>query len=170
MIDKPASENTSMASYQQAGSYLKGLSLLFLSLVILLALWGVGYGSFNQIIADNLRWLVGWGAYFVAILIGVRGWLFLWGYSWHDKVSWGRTVAAEVIFFCLLAISTLRTNPDLSLDAALWHRSGGIIGWVIAKFVSPLGTSGAQILLSVLLFLLLPSLFNGSLQRLQEIL
>ena len=169
MTDKTASKKNSAkaANYQMLGSYLKALSLISLSLFTLLGLFGVGYGSF---MANTLRWLVGWGAYLVAILIGMHG-LYLWrGYSWRDKMSWGRWLATELLIFCVLGFSTLKTNPTLLSNADMLGNSGGIIGWTIASLLSPIGRIGGMVLLSLCIFLLLPALFKMQLNRLQNML
>ncbi|MGH7964565.1 MAG: hypothetical protein ACRERD_22590, partial [Candidatus Binatia bacterium] len=81
--------------FQATGPDFKGLLLLLLSIVTLLALLDMGPGLLNAPLARALRWLVGWGAYPIALLVGVAGFLVLFRFRRHSRTRWGRVLAFE---------------------------------------------------------------------------
>ena len=153
-----------------AGSYIKGLPLIFLCLVMLLALSEMGYGRVNELLASALRWLVGSGSYLLALLIGIQGWFILRGHSWRTYVSRGQVLSFELIILCALGIWTLHHNETLALYPDIIKNSGGLLGWPIAFLVSFFGVTIGKVLLSLCILLLLPPLFRLPLMRIQSLL
>ncbi len=152
--------------YQVAGPDLKGLALLFLSLITLLALLGLGPGFLNETFAAALRWLVGWAAFPLTLLVGLAGLLVLLRREWKGAAPWGRVLALEGLALCLLGISTRAANPLLSWAEVGQWSDGGAVGWLVARLVSPLGRTGGIVLLLLSLVLLVPVL-GLSLERLR---
>jgi len=163
-------KSTQKAKQKTAGSYIKGLALILFSLLTLLALSGVGYGRFNELLANTWRWLVGGGAYLLALLMGIQGLLLLRGRSWRTYVSWAQLLALELLFLCLLGIWCLNSNETLALHANVLKSSGGLLGWTLAFLVSPFGITGGKAFLSLCILLLLPVLFKLPLTRIQNML
>ncbi|MGH2544204.1 MAG: DNA translocase FtsK 4TM domain-containing protein, partial [Ardenticatenaceae bacterium] len=154
--------------FQATGPDFKGLLLLLLSIVTLLALLDMGPGLLNAPLARALRWLVGWGAYPIALLVGVAGFLVLFRFRRHSRTRWGRVLAFELLALCLLGVTTLLHNPTLSWRVAREGAGGGAIGWLVANAVSVVGTSGGLILLLLCILLLLPPVLGVRLARLHE--
>lgn len=154
--------------YQVAGPDFKGLVLLLLSLVTLLAMLGVGPGFLNETFANALRWLVGWGAFPLTLLLGGVGLLVLLRREWRGAAPWGRVLALEALALCVLGISTLVANPDLLWSQVGAGGSGGAVGWLVARAASLVGRVGGIVLLALLALLLIVPVLGLGLERLRD--
>ncbi len=137
---------------------LLGLMLITLSVLSVLALLGVtGSGNLsNPNLSDwwsgALHWLFGWGAYVVAIVIGVIGLgIFRIALGAHLQILWRTTIGLEIAFVLILG-----AVHALSLDVDLWKlfqagAGGGIIGWALSSVVAGIiGRVGAGIVFALL--------------------
>lgn len=167
MAPQAVSNSTATSTYSVVAQ-LKGGLLLLVSLLILLALLGIGNGWINELIANALRGLVGWGAYPITILLGFLGLQLLLPYRWHRQVKPGRILSVELLTLCFLTLATLINNPQLEWALAASGVGGGVVGLIIATLVSPVGTSGGMVLLGLLIVMLLPSLFGFSLSQVAD--
>ncbi len=154
--------------FRVAGPDLKGLVLLLVSIITLMALLDLGPGALNAPMARALRWLVGWGAFPLALLVGIIGLLVLLRF-WGDRaVNWGRALALELLALCGLGLLTLAVNPSLSWQTATAGQGGGALGWLVASVAGVVGTTGGFLLLLGLALLLMPLALRVSLGQLQE--
>lgn len=138
---------------QRFGPYLRdlaGLALVALALISVIALMGGTRGWFISLWAGWIASWFGWGAFLVAIAIGLFG-LALFNLklgSW----SLGRIIWLELVAFLTLGLlSALMGN---SVDRAVQGLDGGQIGWGITwllwKVATPVG--GTLILVAAWLF------------------
>lgn len=100
----------------------------------LLAVWG-----------EFLRDWFGWGAYWVALLVGLVGvWIFRRRSDVSPGAFWGRLVALELAAFASLGLLAVLGGMDvLRAEAGL---DGGRLGWglaaLVGRLLAPLGLSG----------------------------
>ncbi len=170
MAQQKAASKKAPPEFRVAGPDFKGLLLLLFSIVTLLALLGLGPGRLNTPIASALRWLVGWGAYPLTLLVGVAGFLVLSRYKRERPANWGQILAIELLMLCVLGMSTLLQNPDLSWGLATTGVGGGALGWLVASLAAIVGTTGGLVLLVLLSLLLIPTVSGMPLERLQWLL
>jgi hypothetical protein len=128
MAPQAVSNSTTTSTYSVVAQ-LKGGLLLLVSLLILLALLGIGNGWINELIANALRGLVGWGAYPITILLGFLGLQLLLPYRWHRQVKPGRILSMELLTLCFFALAELLNNPQLEWALAASGVGGGR-GWL----------------------------------------
>jgi DNA segregation ATPase FtsK/SpoIIIE, S-DNA-T family len=137
---------------------LLGLMLITLSVLSVLALLGVtGSGNLsNPNLSDwwsrALRSIFGWGAYVVAIVIGVLGLgIFRIALGARLQIMWRTTIGLEIAFVLILG-----AVHAFSLDVDLWKlfqdgAGGGVIGWALSSVVAGLiGRIAAGIVFALL--------------------
>ncbi len=129
-----------------------GVFLLAVTLLSLLALWGVTQGILLTPWADLLARWFGWGSYLIILGIGFAGLVLL---GWQTgRWSIGRVVWLELA--ALLTLGLLAAIGGNSLDRAELGLDGGQIGWGITKLLSILATpiGGTLILIAAWLLAL----------------
>src|SRR3972149_1562337 len=129
------------------GREIGGLLLIMLALLSLLTLLGITPGSVSDWWVDVLRSIFGWGAFVVAILIGLLGALIIRvAQSPVTNTPWRLIIGLEIAFFAALgAMHALTPGVDLwKLQAQ--GNGGGAIGWALSlPLVGSIGQSGAGI-------------------------
>ena len=135
--------------------------LLILAVLTLLSLAGVSSGSILGWWETTLQRLFGWGAYLVALNLGLAGIYLLWR-DMRDQVplDTGAVIGLELLFLTILAAShmplVLRSGVEGAQQAAQQGRAGGQVGWALAVLLlEGLGVLiGALVLWAALLFAL----------------
>ncbi len=128
-----------------------GLLLLTWGVLTLLGLLSLTSGALSGWWIKLLRFLFGWGAYPLALTIGVTGFFLLIGdlRSWlegHRRSIVGLTVAS----FAGLALLHLIASGDDPLRWAREGRGGGYLGWALGFLLNKgLGRWGASVVLLV---------------------
>ncbi len=143
---------------------LLGLALVILSILTLLGLARASSGAVLAWWAGTLRSLLGWGAYVVALGLGLLGLSMVW-----DKLGRrlslppGTWVGAELLFLVALVSSSLpallKVGVDQALPLAEQGRGGGKVGWALGTllleiFGAPIGLAILAATLAVALYLL----------------
>jgi hypothetical protein len=150
-----------------------GWVLLILAALTLLGLSGISSGAALDWWASALRRLFGWGAYPVAIGLGLAGLRLVWP-KLDEWVSLGpgSLVGLELLLLVVLVAShaplVLREGADEAFRAAQDGRAGGYVGWALSlPLMEGLGAlAGSAVLLAVLiaaLALLIPLSRAGAL-------
>jgi S-DNA-T family DNA segregation ATPase FtsK/SpoIIIE len=113
------------------------LLLLILAALTVLGLSDISSGAVLNWWARSLSRLVGWGAYPVALSLGVWGLWLLWR-ELHERFKVGplRVIGFEMLFLALLVAShaplVLRDGADAAFLVAEQGQSGGYVGWALA--------------------------------------
>jgi S-DNA-T family DNA segregation ATPase FtsK/SpoIIIE len=128
-----------------------GLLLLALGVLTLLSLLNITPGIVSGWWAGFLRRLFGWGAYPVALALGVAGGILL-GHNLQpgNIIGWKMVIGLELVFLVGLSLAHLLSpNPD-PLQLARDGGGGGYVGWAISSVLSQfLGLVTALLILLV---------------------
>ncbi len=147
-----------------------GLALFAFGALVLLSLLRVTPGVFSDRTGQFLSGLLGWGAFVIPLMAFVAsGHLLRRGGSKPSPVSWGRILAAEVLFAVLLALAHLMTPAESGGVLAENGGGGGFVGWAISGgLASIVGNAGAALILILAGLFVLPAVVGLSNARLSE--
>ena len=111
--------------------------LLALALLTLLGLTGITGGALIDPWVYTLRRGIGYGSFFIVILLGVGGWWLL-RHRQHpeEQLRWGRILWLELAAFFFILTFTLLGG--VSIESAEQGRDGGYVGWALAYLLSAL--------------------------------
>jgi S-DNA-T family DNA segregation ATPase FtsK/SpoIIIE len=137
---------------RQAG--LAGVLVSVLAVLTLLALLGATRGAWIDWWTHTLRWLFGWGAYVIAVLIGGVGYWLIRGRGGLEFLTWSSVIGFEIIFFCALGLLhtvVVAMGPDPWQLFNEQLGGGGFFGWGLMTFLN--GGLRAPILTGLMLTL-----------------
>ncbi|HZY44171.1 MAG TPA: hypothetical protein VFF70_05400, partial [Anaerolineae bacterium] len=131
-----------------------GLILITLSVLSMLALLRItSDSSLSDWWNRALRWLFGWGAYVIAIVIGLVGLgIFRIALGARLHILWRATIGLEIVFILILgAVHAFSLNTDL------WNlfqagEGGGVLGWALASVVA--GFIGSRVAAGIVFVIL----------------
>src|SRR3989304_3863315 len=119
------------------GREIGGLLLIVLAILSLLTLLGITPGSVSDWWVDVLRSIFGWGAFVVAILIGLLGALIMRvALSPVTNTPWRVIIGLEIAFFAALAAMhalSRKVDPWKLIDL---RGGGGAIGWALSSLLA----------------------------------
>ena len=126
-----------------------GLLLIAVALVTLLGLFSASRGMVIDLWVRVLRRLFGWGAYPVALGLGLAGGtLFLKSRRRQPEVRWLVVIGWEVAFIALLALLHMLSFPPDPQALAAAGEGGGWVGWALSQLlIRGLGRLVAALLL-----------------------
>ena len=140
---------------------LLGLLLIILAILTLLGLASASSGAVLAWWATALRRALGWGAFAVALGLGLLGLRLLWDELARklspSPAAW---VGVELLLLVALVASHVPALLELGVDGALvvaeQGRGGGAVGWALGTLlVEGLGTALAVTILAAAFFLAL---------------
>ncbi len=145
---------------------ISGLILLILAALTVFGLSDVSSGAVLDWWAANLRRFFGWGAYPVALSVGVLGLWLIWR-DLRERIDLGpvHLIGLELLLLAILVAShaplVLREGADEAFLVADQGQAGGYVGWALAVLLMEgLGALvGSLVLLAALaggLYLMLP--------------
>lgn len=114
-----------------------GLLLITVGGLTVLSLMSITGGAVTSRWADLLRRVFGWGAYPLGIGLVAAGLLVLL-HVLHTpiEIAWSRVIAAEVLFFSLLALLHLFSGSAEPIELADRGGGGGYVGWALSLTLS----------------------------------
>lgn len=131
---------------------LAGVIVIALAVLTLLALTRITQGAWIDWWSDLLRWLFGWGAFVIALVMGMAGYLLLRSRERAVR-SWSKVIGLEIVFFCALGLlHTLVVWVDPWTLFYEQRGGGGLFGWGLASVL--MGALGGRLMAGLALVLL----------------
>lgn len=140
--------------FERFGRDILGIGLVSSAIITLLGFFKLTAGDFMSVWTwFLLRWL-GWGGYLFALVLAVLGvCVIIRPREQTARLSLGRILGLEGIFFCLLAILSIAGGRSVArADQGL---DGGLIGWGLATLLDVILPQPIVVLLLIFLFLFL---------------
>jgi DNA segregation ATPase FtsK/SpoIIIE, S-DNA-T family len=146
--------------FDRFGWDILGIILITVTLLTLLALFGLTTGAFISPWAIFLKRWTGWGSYLVTISLGMLGLIALRKrFSIPGRFRLGRILSFEGWLFAILALLSIMGGR--SLLRAEQGMDGGLIGWGLSEWVNHIFPGVFGNILIISLFIILTFVSSG---------